>query len=66
MFISTDPWEDVAGYYRKQLEGLGWAAESEQSLENGVSMVWNQDGKMLILTILVEDDQTQIIVSLPK
>jgi len=66
MFISTDPWEDVAGYYRKQLEGLGWAAESEQSLENGVSMIWNQDGKMLILTILVEDDQTQIIVSLPK
>jgi hypothetical protein len=56
----------VAGYYRKQLEGLGWAAESEQSLENGVSMFWNQGGEMLILTILVEDDQTQIIVSLPK
>ena len=33
MFKSTDPWEDVAGYYRKQLEALGWAAESEQSLE---------------------------------
>ena len=29
-------------------------------------MVWNQGGKMLILNILVNDDQTQIIVSLPK
>ncbi len=66
MFRSTDPWEDVAGYYRKQLEALGWAAESEQSLDNGVSMVWNQGGKMLILNILVNDDQTQIVVALDK
>ena len=66
MFQSTDPWEDVAGYYRTQLEVLGWAAESEQTLENGVSMIWNQNGEMLIVNIMASDDQTQIVVALPE
>ncbi len=66
MFKSADPWGDVAGYYRKQLEALGWIAGSEQTLDNGVSMVWNQGETMLILNILFQDGQTQIVVALVK
>lgn len=66
MFTSTDPWQDVAGYYRKQLPALDWTAGSEQPVENGISMIWNRGDQMLILTIITQDGQTQIVVSLPQ
>lgn len=63
MFNSSDSWQDVAAYYRKELKAEGWTAGDEFAQENGVTMMWKQGDTTLVVNVLSADGQTQIVVS---
>ena len=66
MFNSSDSWQDVVDYYRKELKAQGWTAGDEFAQENGMTMMWTQGDTILVVNVLSADGQTQIIVSQPQ
>jgi hypothetical protein len=64
MFLSSDAWEDVAAFYRKELPARGWSDPKETGYDDGVSIIWTQENTMLILNITQSGTGSTIAVSL--
>jgi hypothetical protein len=64
MFLSSDFWEEVAAFYRKELPARGWTNSSEQDFDDGVSIIWTQENTMLVLNITKSGAETAVNISL--
>ena len=66
MFIAPDQIDVVASYYHQQLITNEWTLANEISAANTVTQMWSKNNTEMMITFVLEDGKTRIVISLPK
>lgn len=66
MFIAPESIDVVASYYRQQLIGNEWTLTNDTSAANTVTQSWSKNNTEMMITFVLEDGKTRIVISLPK
>ena len=66
MFIAPDQIDVVASYYRQQLISNEWTLANDISAANTVTQMWSKNNTEMMMSFVLEDGKTRIVISLPK
>ena len=66
MFIAPDQIDVVASYYRQQLISNEWTLSNDISDANTVTQMWSKNNTEMMISFVLEDGKTRIVISLPK
>jgi hypothetical protein len=66
MFIAPDPIDVVVSFYHEQLITNEWTLINEISASNTVTQSWSKNNNEMMITFVLEDGKTRIVISLPK
>ncbi len=66
MFISPDTIDVVVSFYHEQLITNEWTLTNDISDTNTVTQSWSKNNAEMMITFVLEDGKTRIVISLPK
>jgi hypothetical protein len=66
MFIAPDQIDVVASYYRQQLISNEWTLANDILAANTVTQMWSKNNTEMMISFVLEDGKTRMVISLPK